>query len=422
MTDSAGVDRRDPVLWLLAVVAVVVAVLAVSTRSGDGTDASFTDVSVEAVAELPTPQVLAAPEPTPTAPAEAGGVEVSYSAESITVAGTVPDATLRDALVAAAATLVPAEAVTDQVVVDDTTTATGAVVSLTGVVADDAARATVVAAFADLGLAVDDRLTLAGADRSVADVLAQNGRVSEFADFVNLSGLGRELDGPGEGGYTVFAPTNRAVLGLDEIALDDLSDIASLDQLLRTHVVAGAATAADLAPGTELTSVQGEVLGITAAEDGTLSVAGARLVTTDIVANNGVVHLVDMVLLPGTLRTEVRLNEIVGRRPVQFTSGSAVIEDRSLAILDRVARVLLDNPAGNVEIQGHTDTQGDEELNRELSQERADAVLDYLVGAGVPAERLVARGFGESVPLVDPEETPADRATNRRIEFRVRPA
>ncbi|MFN3216012.1 MAG: OmpA family protein [Acidimicrobiales bacterium] len=422
MSDVTGADQRDPVLWILAVIAVVVAVLAVATRSGDSTEASFTDVTAEADVALPTPQVLPTPVPTPTAPVAAAGIEVAYSTESITLAGTVPTPALRDGLVAAASTLVPADAVVDQIVIDDTTTAEGAVVALSGIVADDSARATVVSAFADLGLVVEDRLTLAGADRSVADVLAQSPRVSEFADFVNLSGLGQELAGAGEGGYTVFAPTNRAVLALDEIALDELSDIASLDQLLRTHVVAGAATVADLELGSTLTTLQGEVLDVTAGDDGSVVVGGARLVTTDIVANNGVVHLVDAVLLPGTLRTEVRLNEIVGRRPVQFASGSAAIEDRSLAILDRVARVLLDNPAGNVEIQGHTDSQGDDELNRELSQERADAVRDYLVAAGVPADRLVARGFGESVPLATPEETDADRATNRRIEFRVRPA
>lgn len=422
MTGATDADRRDPVLWILAVIAVIVAVLAIATRSGDTTEASFTDVTAESDAALPTPQMLPTPVPTPTTPAAAAGIEVAYSTESITLAGTVPTAALRDGLVAAASSLVPAEAVADQIVIDDTTTAEGAVVALTGIVADDSARATVVSAFADLGLVVEDRLTLAGADRTVADVLAETARVSEFADFVNLSGLGQELAGPGEGGYTVFAPTNRAVLALDEIALDELSDIASLDQLLRTHVVAGAKTVADLPPGSTLTTLQGEVLEVATGEDGTLEIGGARLVTTDIVANNGVVHLVDAVLLPGTLRTEVRLNEIVGRRPVQFASGSATIEDRSLAILDRVAAVLLENPAGSVEIQGHTDSQGDDDLNRELSQERADAVLDYLVAAGVPAERLVARGFGESVPLATPEETPADRATNRRIEFRVRPA
>ena len=263
-----------------------------------------------------------------------------------------------------ASTLVPAEGVTDQIVVDDTTTAEGAVVVLTGVVADDTVRAAVVSAFADLGLVLEDRLTPAGADRTVADVLAETARVAEFADFVNLSGLGDELAGPGEGGYTVFAPTDRAVLSLDEIALDDLSDIASLDQLLRTHVVAGAATVGDLTAGSTVTTLQGEVLDVAVDDDGTVTVGGARLISTDIVANNGVVHIIDTVLLPGTLRTEVRLNEIVGRRPVQFASGSAAIEDRSLAILDRVAQVLLDNPAGNVEIQGHTDTQGDADLNQ----------------------------------------------------------
>ena len=104
----------------------------------------------------------------------------------------------------------------------------------------------------------------------------------------------------------------------------------------------------------------------------------AVILTEDVDATNGVVHIVDAVLLPGTLRTEVALNEIVTLDPILFARGSAEILEESFPILDRAAGLLLESPGGRVEIQGHTDSDGPAEINLDLSQRRADSVLAYL--------------------------------------------
>ena len=88
-------------------------------------------------------------------------------------------------------------------------------------------------------------------------------------------------------------------------------------------------------------------------------------------------------------------------------------------ILEEIATILINNLEGNLEVQGHTDTDGSEEINLSLSQSRADTVRDFLISEGVGPERVTAVGFGETRLKVDPEETAEDRAKNRRIEFRV---
>ncbi len=68
---------------------------------------------------------------------------------------------------------------------------------------------------------------------------------------------------------------------------------------------------------------------------------------------------------------------------------------------------------------GHTDSDGSTRANQQLSEARAQAVVDYLVANGVDAERLEAEGRGESDLLVDPEVTPEDKQRNRRIEWEL---
>jgi outer membrane protein OmpA-like peptidoglycan-associated protein len=88
-------------------------------------------------------------------------------------------------------------------------------------------------------------------------------------------------------------------------------------------------------------------------------------------------------------------------------------------ILDVVADVLRHQPAyGHVRIEGHTDNRGDHDANVALSQGRAQACLEYLVGKGIARERLAAQGFGPDRPL-DPGRGRAAEARNRRVEFIV---
>lgn len=111
------------------------------------------------------------------------------------------------------------------------------------------------------------------------------------------------------------------------------------------------------------------------------------------------------------------LNGIFLFEKIQFASGSAVIDAASEAQLDEAAEVIIGNPdGGDVTVEGHTDSAGDEGANQTLSQARADAVVAYLTNAGVDADRLSAVGFGQSSPIAD-NDTPEGRAENRRIEF-----
>lgn len=104
-------------------------------------------------------------------------------------------------------------------------------------------------------------------------------------------------------------------------------------------------------------------------------------------------------------------------RGVNFESGSAVITPDSYAILDQVVRSLKAYPDVRVEIAGFTDDVGKDDYNMGLSQRRADSVKQYLVNAGIAAERLEARGYGETNPIAS-NKNAAGRAENRRIEFK----
>lgn len=111
---------------------------------------------------------------------------------------------------------------------------------------------------------------------------------------------------------------------------------------------------------------------------------------------------------------EQRTVELKG---VTFASGSAVISPASLAALDRLAEQLQDRPDLKLEVAGHTDSTGSAQVNRALSQRRADAVMAHLVSRGVPAANLVAKGYGPDEPVAD-NGTAAGRAKNRRVELR----
>jgi len=104
---------------------------------------------------------------------------------------------------------------------------------------------------------------------------------------------------------------------------------------------------------------------------------------------------------------------------IHFEFDSDVIRSESFPILDEIATTLsMNERIARVEVQGHTDERGADRYNLELSQRRAEAVVAYLVRAGVGTNRLVARGYGESVPK---ERSHSERAwaVNRRVEFHI---
>jgi outer membrane protein OmpA-like peptidoglycan-associated protein len=104
---------------------------------------------------------------------------------------------------------------------------------------------------------------------------------------------------------------------------------------------------------------------------------------------------------------------------VQFASGKATILPKSFPLLDQVASVLKSQTQIKlVQVEGHTDNVGKPEANTKLSQQRADAVVDYLVKKGVEKARLKAVGFGQEKP-VQSNDTAAGKEANRRVEFNI---
>lgn len=101
-----------------------------------------------------------------------------------------------------------------------------------------------------------------------------------------------------------------------------------------------------------------------------------------------------------------------------FEFGKATLQPTSTVELNRIADLLLDNPTLVVEIQGHTDNVGSAEINKKLSQDRADAVRMYLLRQKVPADRITSKGYGFDRPI-DSNETPEGQAKNRRVDFMI---
>jgi OOP family OmpA-OmpF porin len=105
-------------------------------------------------------------------------------------------------------------------------------------------------------------------------------------------------------------------------------------------------------------------------------------------------------------------------RGVNFDFDRAEIRPDAAVILDEAATLLNENPGRNVSVAGHTDSVGADAYNQSLSERRAAAVRDYLVGRGVDSGRLSTSGYGESNPIAS-NDTADGRALNRRVELNL---
>jgi OOP family OmpA-OmpF porin len=112
-------------------------------------------------------------------------------------------------------------------------------------------------------------------------------------------------------------------------------------------------------------------------------------------------------------------SELLGKARIRFESGKADIAADSAGLLDRLIETALRCPNANIEIAGHTDAAGEEAANQVLSEKRAQAVTDYLVRAGLPANRFMPVGYGSTQPVAG-NDTDEGKAQNRRIDFVVR--
>jgi OOP family OmpA-OmpF porin len=113
-----------------------------------------------------------------------------------------------------------------------------------------------------------------------------------------------------------------------------------------------------------------------------------------------------------------RINAILADRQITFAPSSADIDDEGRKAIADIVEIMAECEHATMEIAGHTDSQGREIMNKELSQARANAVIDALLARRVLTSNLTAIGYGEEQPIAD-NETEEGREANRRIEFRL---
>ena len=106
---------------------------------------------------------------------------------------------------------------------------------------------------------------------------------------------------------------------------------------------------------------------------------------------------------------------------VTFASDSANITSSFYSALNGIAQSLNNYPETRIQVNGYTDSTGNDAHNQELSQRRANAVAQYLVAQGVSSSRIVANGFGSSNPIAS-NSTQEGRLQNRRVEIKILPA
>lgn len=118
-------------------------------------------------------------------------------------------------------------------------------------------------------------------------------------------------------------------------------------------------------------------------------------------------------------RVEVRDNKIEIKEKIQFAYNKATILEQSFSLMDEIAALMVKHPhLKKIAIEGHASSEGDAAHNVTLSDARAKAVMTYLVGKGVDAGRLTAKGFGAKRPIAD-NDSEEGREKNRRVEFLI---
>ncbi|MCX6270868.1 MAG: OmpA family protein, partial [Bacteroidetes bacterium] len=114
----------------------------------------------------------------------------------------------------------------------------------------------------------------------------------------------------------------------------------------------------------------------------------------------------------------VAMGEIVVMNNIFFETGKADLKPESMVELEKLLDLMRKNPGLSIEIRGHTDNVGADELNMKLSENRAQVVYNYLINNGIHASRLTFKGFGKTIPVAS-NDTAEGRSLNRRTEFKV---
>lgn len=193
---------------------------------------------------------------------------------------------------------------------------------------------------------------------NLVDTVGQAGNLTTFAAALEATGVAETLRGPGN--YTVFAPTDEAfadLLALLGITIDELlADTARLRNLTLNHVAPGSLPSFDLLNQPDITTLSDNTLSVTPVDDTLLIGNSGRVVAADIAASNGVIHLIDRVLLPPAEATAVaQLTPVVATPEVVITGAVAAEEEQPAASIPsflRLAHFSPDAPAIEVFVDG----------------------------------------------------------------------
>lgn len=117
-------------------------------------------------------------------------------------------------------------------------------------------------------------------------------------------------------------------------------------------------------------------------------------------------------------KKNINIGESVNLNNILFDQGKSILKNESKTELDKVAGFLQENNTAEIELSGHTSSEGEAALNRSLSYKRVKACKDYIIGKGIDPGRIIALGYGPDRPVA-PNDTESNRAKNRRVEMRV---
>jgi outer membrane protein OmpA-like peptidoglycan-associated protein len=120
----------------------------------------------------------------------------------------------------------------------------------------------------------------------------------------------------------------------------------------------------------------------------------------------------DLYLIP------IEIGESIQLRNVFFVQSKAELKPESYPELDRLVKIMNENPTIEIELGGHTDNRGVPQANLELSEKRVEAVKSYLVSKGIVAARISGKGYGGTRPMVE-NSNEQNRQFNRRVEFKI---
>jgi outer membrane protein OmpA-like peptidoglycan-associated protein len=127
--------------------------------------------------------------------------------------------------------------------------------------------------------------------------------------------------------------------------------------------------------------------------------------------------VVKKVLAPNEI--QIMINDVLAVKKVAFERKSSIITENSYSTLTQIAKILDENKNTKIEIGGHTDSRGEKELNKQISQDRANSVRDALITLGISVDRLTAVGYGEDFPIAKDDENGLSEI-NRRVEFNIK--